>query len=74
MVRSHMAERYLALDLGAESGRAMVGTFDGERLSVAEAHHFQNRPVRLRDGLHRDILALLAEVHGGRFLQLLEHR
>ncbi len=65
MVRSHMAERYLALDLGAESGRAMVGTFDGERLSVAEAHRFQNRPVRLPDGLHWDILALLAEVRTG---------
>jgi rhamnulokinase len=60
-----MAERYLALDLGAESGRAMVGTFDGERLSLAEAHRFRNRPVRLPDGLHWDILALMAEVRAG---------
>lgn len=54
-----MAERYLALDLGAESGRAMVGSFDGERLSVAEVHRFQNRPVRLPTGLHWDIRALV---------------
>src|SRR5919199_4739431 len=58
-------ERYLALDLGAESGRAVVGTFDGDRLAVDEVHRFPNRPVRLPTGLHWDILSLLAEVRAG---------
>ena len=58
-------ERYLALDLGAESGRALVGTFDGNHLAVEEVHRFANRPVRLPTALHWDILSLLAEVRAG---------
>ncbi len=38
---------YLALDLGAESGRGLLGRFDGERLSLEEVHRFPNGPVRL---------------------------
>ncbi len=58
-------ERYLALDLGAESGRALVGAFDGDRLAVVEVHRFPNRPVRLPSGLHWDVLALYAECRAG---------
>ena len=61
----------LALDLGAESGRAILGKFDGERLQLSEVHRFTNGPVRLpgRQGkgssLHWDILALWTEIlHG----------
>jgi rhamnulokinase len=39
--------RYLAFDLGAESGRAMLGQFDGERLELSQIHRFFNMPVRL---------------------------
>jgi len=42
-----VARRYLALDLGAESGRAVLGQFDGERLVCAEVHRFANQPVQL---------------------------
>jgi rhamnulokinase len=59
------AERYLALDLGAESGRAVVGTFDGDHLAMAEVHRFPNRPVRLPTAVHWDVLSLLAEVRDG---------
>src|SRR5438270_8087960 len=59
------AKRYLAVDLGAESGRALVGTFDGDHLAVEEVHRFANRPVRLPSALHWDVLALLAEVRAG---------
>jgi rhamnulokinase len=58
-------QSFLALDLGAESGRAMVGRFDGERLQITEAHRFPNVPVRLPDGLHWDILRLWREVQRG---------
>jgi rhamnulokinase len=40
-------ETYLAVDLGAESGRVMAATFDGERIALKEAHRFANVPVRV---------------------------
>ncbi|MCB9452329.1 MAG: rhamnulokinase [Anaerolineaceae bacterium] len=56
---------FLAVDLGAESGRAMLGRFDGERLSLAEVHRFPNQPVRLPDGLHWDVLNIWASIKQG---------
>jgi rhamnulokinase len=65
MTNRPAAQRCLALDLGAESGRAVVGAFDGDHLAVEEVHRFPNRPVRLPTALHWDILSLLAEVRAG---------
>ena len=59
------AHNYLAIDLGAESGRVMLGQFDGERLRLAEAHRFASLPVRLPDGLHTDVLRIWAEIKHG---------
>ncbi len=56
---------YLALDLGAESGRAIAGTFDGERLTLHEVHRFPNVPVRRGDSMHWDLPALFDEVKRG---------
>lgn len=56
---------YLALDLGAESGRAIAGTFDGERLALREAHRFPNTPVRRGGSVHWDLPALFDEVKRG---------
>jgi rhamnulokinase len=56
---------FLAADLGAESGRVMVGRFDGDRLSLSEAHRFDSRPARLPDGLHTDVLRIFAEIQHG---------
>jgi rhamnulokinase len=63
----------LALDLGAESGRAMLGRFDGKRLQLAEIHRFPNVPVRLPDGLHWDILHLWREVKQSIALAVRDH-
>ena len=49
---------WLAIDLGAESGRALTGRFDGDRLALTEVHRFANTPVQLPDGLYWDALAL----------------
>ena len=38
---------YLALDLGASGGRAIIGRFDGERLALEEVHRFANGPVHI---------------------------
>ena len=57
--------RYLAFDLGAESGRAVVGWLADGKMHFDEVHRFPNRPVRTPDGLHWDILSLWAEVQAG---------
>jgi rhamnulokinase len=54
---------FLAIDLGAESGRALLGRFDGERVSLEEVHRFPNVPVRVTDGLHWDALRLMGCVY-----------
>jgi rhamnulokinase len=59
------ALRFLAADLGAESGRVMVGRFDGDRLELVEAHRFDSRPVPLPDGLHTDVLRIFTEIRAG---------
>ena len=56
---------FAAIDLGAESGRVVRGSFDGERIALEVAHRFQNRPVRLPDGLHWNLLALFTEAIDG---------
>ena len=59
------ARTYLALDLGAESGRAIVATLDGDKLTLNEIHRFGNGPVRLPDGFHWDVLRLWSEIKAG---------
>jgi rhamnulokinase len=56
---------YLAIDLGAESGRAMVASLDGDQLTLNEVHRFGNGPVRLPDGIHWDVLRLWGEIKIG---------
>jgi rhamnulokinase len=51
-----------AVDLGASSGRVMVGRVGPRDLELTEIHRFTNDPVRLPDGLHWDILRLYREV------------
>ena len=57
-----MPHNFLAIDLGAESGRAILATLDGKQLSLTDIHRFPNDPVRLPDGLHWDILRLWSEI------------
>ena len=56
---------YLAIDLGAESGRALLGSLSGGRLSVEELHRFPNTPVRVPGALYWDILRLWHEIQHG---------
>ena len=59
------APTYAAIDLGATSGRVVTGRLRDGRVSLAEAHRFRNRPVRLPDGLHWNLLALFTEALDG---------
>ncbi|MBK3642805.1 MULTISPECIES: rhamnulokinase family protein [Streptomyces] len=56
---------YAAVDLGASSGRVMVGRVGPDSLELTEAHRFANRPVRVPEGLRWDVLALYGGVLDG---------
>ena len=56
---------YLAIDLGAESGRVMLGRLAGGKLSLEELHRFPNTPVRLPTGLYWDSFRLFHEIVRG---------
>lgn len=49
---------YLAIDLGAESGRAVVGRLERDRLHVRELHRFAHAPIHWPTGLHWDLPGL----------------
>jgi len=55
-------KKLLAFDLGAESGRGVLGLFDGSRLRLEVVHRFANGPVRTIDSLHWDVLRLYSEM------------
>jgi rhamnulokinase len=57
-----ITSNYLALDLGAESGRGILGRFDGQRLVLEEAHRFSNSPVQMLDTLYWDLPRLFEEI------------
>lgn len=56
---------YLACDLGASSGRAVLAAFDGQRVELREVHRFSNGPVRILDHLHWNAASLLEQVKLG---------
>lgn len=57
--------QYLAFDLGAESGRAMLGSLSGGRLAVEELHRFPNTPIRRDNALYWDTERLWQEIRTG---------
>jgi rhamnulokinase len=56
---------YLAVDLGAESGRVMAGIWNGRVLQLDEIHRFPNGGVYLGDALRWDVLMLWSEIQKG---------
>lgn len=57
-----MYKKVLAIDFGASSGRAIVGTFDGEKITLEEIHRFSNDPVILGKTMYWDVLRLFHEI------------
>jgi len=57
-----VTSNYLALDLGAESGRGLLGRFDGRELALEDVHRFPNGPVRMLDTLYWDLPRLFDEI------------
>ena len=59
------AKVFLAVDLGASSGRVVAGLLQDGQLQLEEVHRFQNGPVRMGDSLHWDLLGLWNQVQAG---------
>ncbi len=56
---------FAAVDLGAESGRVIVGRFDGQKLGLEVAHRFPNTPTRAGGTFYWDILRLWSDIGEG---------
>jgi rhamnulokinase len=56
---------YLGIDLGAGSGRVMLGTFAEGRLKLEELHRFPNEPIRLAGTMRWDVLRMWGEIKTG---------
>ena len=58
-------KRVLAFDLGASSGRALIGKFNKNAIELTEVHRFSNGPVEIEGTLYWDISKLFNEIKLG---------
>ncbi len=56
---------YLAVDLGASSGRHVAGAFDGEHLSLSEVHRFENGPAIAAGRMYWNLLRQWSHICDG---------
>ncbi len=56
---------FLAFDLGASSGRAMLGTISDHRLKLTEIHRFENRMVEIDNHFYWNIFSIFDELKTG---------
>ncbi len=64
-MRSDTSRTYLAVDLGASSGRVVAGRFDGRQLRLDEVHRFTNGPTAAGGHLYWDLLGLWTHIQDG---------
>ena len=57
-----MTTAYIAVDLGAESGRVIIGILENQRLRLEEVHRFMHESVWLPTGLHWDTTGIWREI------------
>jgi rhamnulokinase len=72
MPRGNQAKSYLAFDIGAESGRAVLAHLDSGILKIEEVHRFANEPIHASGSLRWDVGGLWLEMrkalaHAGQF-------
>jgi rhamnulokinase len=60
-----VTRNYLAVDLGASSGRLVRGSWDGRRFALDEVHRFSNGPVQANGRYYSDVLRLWSEILEG---------
>ncbi len=56
---------FIAIDIGASSGRLMLGSWNGERFELTELHRFPNESVSINGHMHWDVLRLWHEIKMG---------
>jgi rhamnulokinase len=59
------AVRFVAVDLGASSGRVMTGEWDGRRFSMEELHRFANGGISVGSSLYWDVLNIWSQMQEG---------
>ena len=60
-----MKKTFLAFDLGASSGRGILGSFENGKLTLEEVHRFSNGPIEVEGSLYWDINSIFAEIKIG---------
>lgn len=58
-------KKVLAIDIGNDEGKIVLGKFDGEKITLSEIHRFSNEPVTLCNNTHWDILKIFHEIKQG---------
>ncbi len=56
---------FLAFDLGASNGRAILGRFDGKKVEMTELHRFENNYIEMNGVFYWDIANLFAQIKQG---------
>ena len=56
---------YVAVDLGAESGRVMLAALKDNKITLNQAHRFTNGPIEEDDSLRWDLPRLIREIKTG---------
>jgi rhamnulokinase len=64
--------QFLAFDLGAESGRAILGRLDGERLQIKEISRFPNQTLSIHGHLYWNVFRLFEDIKQGLEISLTE--
>jgi rhamnulokinase len=67
------AAQLLAIDLGASSGRSLLGKWDGTNIQIQELHRFANDPVWLQGHWHWNILQLWSNIQTSLTLAVQQH-
>ena len=62
---ANVEKNLIAADLGAESGRVILGRFDGERIDLEELHRFPNRQETIDGSLHWRARDLFEQITDG---------
>lgn len=61
-MQKNQRHAYLAIDLGAESGRAVLGELESGIITTKEVHRFRNQPIESGGSLHWDVTGLWSEI------------
>ena len=69
----NMADKFLAIDMGASSGRVIAGILENGILTLEEMHRFENGPVEKGKNLYWDFDGIFREIKEGLRKALAKH-